>query len=385
MGSQRQHTRKQSDIDAGAAFAAGVGLFGLARRDLRERRFLLLVFAVTIVLTMSAYWGSFGGPFGAFLRPLLNTTLEPFRNVYKFEPLIALPLALGIAHALGLLLPHLKRKRFLVLASVLTIAGLSSLALPFLLGKVPTPGSYQSIPKYWYQTADYLDQHAPHTNALILPASVHGVYTWGWTVDEPLESLSKSPWIDREVAPYSGAGSTRVIDAIDQALRTGIPQPGLAALLNRSGISYIVMQNDVEWQLSDSPSPYTINNVLGASGISVAASFGPTVKTYAGNNPTLRILTGGYEVPYPTIQIFKVGGSNTPVQTFPTSTAALVTGGPEAGLQLFNQGVIKKNQTFILAGDWPGVDTTGHSWRSPIRSDVRTTNSGSSTTISRTP
>ena len=238
--------------------------------------------------------------------------------------------------------------------SVLTIAGLVGLAAPFLLGKVPTPGSYQSIPKYWYQTADYLDKHAPHTNALILPASVHGVYTWGWTVDEPLESLSKSPWVDREVAPYSGAGSTRVIDAINQALRTGIPQPGLAQLLNRSGISYIVMQNDVEWQLSDSPSPYTINSVLGSSGLSVAASFGPTVKTYAGNNPTLRILTGGYEVPYPTIQIFKVGGSNTPVQTFPTSSAALVTGGPEAGLQLFNQGVVKKNQAIILAGNWPG-------------------------------
>ena len=343
----------------GASTAAAVGLFGLARRDLRERRFLLVVFAVAVVLTMAGYWGAFGGPFGVYLRPLLSTALAPFRNVYKFEPLVALPLVLGIAHAFQVARPHLlRRKLYVVSVGLLSIAGIASLASPFLLGRIPTPNAYPSIPKYWYQTADYLAEHAPRTTALVLPASVHGFYTWGWTIDEPLEALAKSPWLDREDAPYSGAASTRLIDAIDQGVRTGLPQPGLAALLNRSGISYIVLQNDSEWQLSDSPSPYTINNVLHESGLREVASFGPVVPTYAGNNPTLSIVKGGIEVPYPTIEIFKVKGTSA-VQTFPTSTAALATGGPEADLQLFNQGVVKKNQAVVLAGDWLGGKYTG--------------------------
>jgi arabinofuranan 3-O-arabinosyltransferase len=343
----------------GASTAAAVGLFGLARRDLRERRFLLVVFAVAVVLTMAGYWGAFGGPFGQYLRPLLNTVLAPFRNVYKFEPLLALPLVLGIAHAFQVARPHLlRRKLYVVSIGLLTIAGIGSLASPYLLGRIPTPNAFPSIPKYWYQTADYLAEHAPRTTALVLPASVHGFYTWGWTIDEPLEALAKSPWIDREAAPYSGAASTRLIDAIDQGVRTGLPQPGLSALLNRSGISYIVLQNDSEWQLSDSPSPYTINNVLHESGFSEVASFGPVIPTYAGNNPTLRILKGGLEVSYPTIEIFKVKGTSA-VQTFPTSTAALATGGPEADLQLFNQGVVKKNQAVVLAGNWHGGTYSG--------------------------
>ena len=335
----------------GSSVAAAVGLFGLARRDLRERRFLLVVFGLAVVLTTAGYWGPLGGPFGQYLRPLLNAGLSPFRNVYKFEPLIALPLVIGIAHALRVAQPYVtKRRAYVVAVGALSVLGIVSLASPFLLGRIPTPNAFPTIPKYWYQTADYLSDHAPRTTALVLPASSHGFYTWGWTIDEPLEALAKSPWIDREVAPYSGGASTRVIDAIDQEVRTGLPQPGLPELLARSGISYIVLQNDSLWQLSDSPSPFTINNVLGESGIAQVKSFGPVIKTYAGNNPTLRVLHGGLEVPFPTIQIFKVPGVSA-VQTFPTATAAMATGGPEADLQLFNQGVVKKNQAVVLAGD----------------------------------
>ena len=335
----------------GSSVVAAVGLFGLARRDLRERRFLLVVFAVAFVLATAGYWGPLGGPFGEYLRPLLNAGLAPFRNVYKFEPLIALPLVIGIAHALRVAQPHVtKRRAYVVAVGALSVLGIVSLASPFLLGRIPTPNAFPAIPKYWYQTADYLSDHAPRTTALVLPASSHGFYTWGWTIDEPLEALAKSPWVDREVAPYSGDASTRVIDAVDQEVRTGLPQPGLAELLARSGISYIVLQNDSQWQLSDSPSPLTINNVLGESGISMVKSFGPVVKTYAGNNPTLRVLHGAFQVPYPTIQIFKIPDVSA-VQTFPTVTAAMATGGPEADLQLFNQGVVKPNQAVVLAGD----------------------------------
>jgi arabinofuranan 3-O-arabinosyltransferase len=199
----------------GLGLTAGVGLFGLARRELSEGRFLRIVFAVGAVCAMAAYWGSFGGPLGSLLRPVLNSGLAPFRNVFKFEPLLALPMALGVVQTLKVLRPHLRRTVPIAAVSVLALACVTSLAWPYVRGSVSTPQSFTSIPGYWNQTADYLAKHAPHTDALVLPASAHGLYAWGWTIDEPLEALAKSPWVDREVAPYSGAGSTRVIDAID--------------------------------------------------------------------------------------------------------------------------------------------------------------------------
>jgi arabinofuranan 3-O-arabinosyltransferase len=346
----------------GSALAAGVGLFGLARRDIRERRFLLVVLAVAAGLTMAGYWGQLGGPFGGILRPLLNGGLQPFRNVYKFEPLLALPLTIGIAHALHVLRPRLRNKGSIIIVSLLAVGTLVSLASPYLMGRASTPNSFVAVPKYWYQTADYLAKHAPRTTALVLPDAAHGYYTWGWSIDEPLEAINKSPWIDREVAPYSGAGSTRVIDAIDQAFRTGLPQPGLAALLHRSGISYVVVQDDSEWQLSDSPSPSTVHNVLNLAHMSVSASFGPTIKTTTGNNPTLSLAPGGFTVRFPAVQIFKVPGSSSPLATYATATAALVSGGPEADFQLFNQGILKQDQAVILAGDRVGGTYTGPLW-----------------------
>ena len=346
----------------GSAFLAGVGLFGLARRDLHERRFLLLLVGLALILGITGYWGPFGGPFGGILRPLLNSTFQPFRNVWKFEPLLALALALGIAHALQIARLEISRISTYVGISVLAIIGLLSLASPYFAGRVMQDHSFSSVPSYWYKTADYLAKHAPRTTALVVPAAGHGFYTWGWTIDEPLEALAKSPWVDREIAPYSGAGSTRVIDAIDQGLRTALPQPGLAALLNRSGISYVVVQNDSQWQLSDSPSPSAVNSVLSGTGFSLAASFGPTVKTSTGNNPTLQVVNSGNQASFPAIQIFKVNGTDSPIASFPTSTAALVSGGPEADLQLFNQGVLKKDQAAILAGNWDGTTYTGPLW-----------------------
>jgi len=346
----------------GSALAAGAGLFGLARRDLRERRFLLLAAGLALALMLIAYWGPLGGPFGSVVRPLLNGSLQPFRNIYKFEPLLILPLALGIAHALHVGRREIRRVRTMVVVSVLSVATLAAMATPYLLGRAVGVHSFSAIPAYWYKTADYLAQHAPHTTALVLPASAHGFYVWGWPVDEPLEAIAKSPWIDRGVTPFGGAGSTRVVDAVDQALRTGIAQPGLAALLKRAGISYVVDQNDVQWQLSDSPSPLMVNRILTGPGFSLSASFGPMVRSYTDKSPTLKIVASGYQVAYPAVEIFKVNGASSPVASYPTASAALVSGGPEAELQLFNQGVLHQNQGAVMAGNWMGGTYKGPLW-----------------------
>jgi arabinofuranan 3-O-arabinosyltransferase len=360
---------------AGSAVVAAAGLFGLARRDLRERRFLVMSVALAVVFMTAGYWGPLGGPFGSVLRPILNAALAPLRNVYKFEPILALALVLGLAHSLHLAGQRLRRVGSRTVLCVLATAGLLSLSTPYVMGRALEGHSFTSVPAYWYQVANYLANSAPQTTALVLPAAAHGFYVWGWPVDEPLESLARSSWVDRETAPYGGGASARMVDAIEQGFRTDLPQPGLSALLARSGVSYVVVQNDTQWQLSDSPSPFVVHNVLALSGgFQLVAAFGPTLVTGIGNNPTLSIEPTIFHYRFRSVAIYRVVGRVGPVSTYPLSTAALVSGGPEAMLQLLNQRALKPEQAAILAGNWQGGTYRGPLWAitdTLRRTDVR--------------
>jgi arabinofuranan 3-O-arabinosyltransferase len=131
-------------------------------------------------------------------------------------------------------------------------------------------------------------------------------------------------------------------------------------LLRRSGIKYIVVQNDVQWQLSDSPSPFQVHQVLESSGLKPVAKFGPTIETLATDIPTLSSRGMGLRIPYSSVEVFRTphdGAStsiNSPVATYPASSAVLVSGGPEAVKQLLDNGVINNNEAAVLAGDWDG-------------------------------
>jgi arabinofuranan 3-O-arabinosyltransferase len=344
----------------GSAVGAAAGLYGVTRRDMRERRFLVLSLALFTTAAMAAYWGPLGGPFSPTLRTLLDGTLAPFRNVYKLEPSIALILVLGIAHGLHRIRrpQRVSQATWRVLAAAGIVAVLASLATPYLIGRGISGQSYSSIPSYWYKVADYLDQHSPTTTALVLPAASHGEYVWGWTEDEPLEALARSPWADDENAPFSSAGATRMVDGIETVLKTGVPTQGLNDLITRAGIKYIVVQNDVEWQLSDSPSPLQVHQVLLYSGFRRVAKFGPKIRTATSNYPTLALDNSGLHVSYPAVEIFEARNADAshlaPITTYPTSTAALVSGGSEGILQLLGNNVLKTNQAAVLQGNWHG-------------------------------
>jgi arabinofuranan 3-O-arabinosyltransferase len=349
----------------GAGLVAAAGLYGIASRDIRERRFLVVSLAVLVVGALAAYWGTFGGPGSHLLLPILNGPLSPLRSVYKIEPAIGLVLALGIAHSLYKLSnwrpAYLARSTWRIAAVAVTIVVLASLATPYLLGRATNNYSYTSIPSYWNKVAAYLDHSSPRNTALVLPAEGHGEYVWGWSIDQPLEALANSPWADDQDVPFGGAGSSRMVDAIETALRTDTPIPELTALLWRSGVKDVVVQNDLQWELSDSPSPLQVHHVLEASGLKRVAQFGPTIETPVIDIPTLSLINTRAKSAYPAVEIYQAPpppgekkGPASPVATLAASSAALVSGGPEAIGQLLDQGLLGVNQAAILAGDWNG-------------------------------
>src|SRR5262249_35905263 len=77
---------------------AGLGVIGLCRRGLPERTFLALTLLLGIPITVPGHKSAAAPPFADNLRALFDGVLAAFRNIHKFDALIRLPLALGLAH-----------------------------------------------------------------------------------------------------------------------------------------------------------------------------------------------------------------------------------------------------------------------------------------------
>jgi arabinofuranan 3-O-arabinosyltransferase len=340
-----------------SAVAAAAGLYGLARRDMPERLWLRASVGFAALAALAGYPGPLGGPAHGLVESLLNGAFAPFRNVYKLEPVVAAALALGIAHVLGgrrrRALPGLIGSRrvaaSVVLAPVIAIS-LGGLALPYLTGQGLQPGSFTRVPGYWYQVASFLASHSPDQAALVVPADSHGLYTWGDPIDEPLEPLASSPWVERSLVPYGGAGSQVFLDTAENALESGQQVPGLAAYLQRAGIRYVVLRNDLSPAMLGYTPPRIVQQTLTLSGFARVAAFGPPVTGATITSPQVQ----AYLPRYPAVEVYQAASPaqrpTAPAVALPVSSTALVNGGPDSLLQLGGQGVLGA-QPAVIAGD----------------------------------
>ncbi len=341
-----------------SAAAAGVGLYGLARRDMPWRRWLLGGVGLSAAVALTGYFGPLGGPLSGPLDELFNGALAPLRSLYKIEPVVAVALALGCAHALSCWMRGdlpLRTGRVPRSAAIGPVGAvvLLGLAIPQLSGQVLQPGSFGQVPGYWYQAAAFLGAHSPEQTALVVPADSHGLYLWGEPIDDPLEPLATSPWAERELVPYGGLGSQVFLDTAEQAVESDQPVPGLPVYLDRAGIRYVVVRNDLNPATIGYVSPQIINQTLALSGFERVATFGPAVPSsvsYLQAQP----LTPGPAARYPAVEIFQATDPawrpSSPVAALPVSRTVLVNGGPDSLLPLAGQGVVT-TQPAVIAGD----------------------------------
>jgi arabinofuranan 3-O-arabinosyltransferase len=339
------------------AGASAAGLAGLARRDMPERRWLCICVSLVALVALAGYYGPVGGPFHAGVDSLLDGVLAPFRSTYKFEPVIAVVLALGCAHLLQRCWKRSLRFGAATLAASAVLAPMVGLiligmALPQLTDQALQPGSFAKIPAYWYQTSAYLAAHSARETALVVPANPHGQFTWGDTIDDPLEPLAASPWAERGLVPFGGAGSQVMLDTAEQAIDSGRQVPGLAAYLARAGIRYVVVRNDASPAISGYIPPQVVNETLTLSGFHRVAAFGPAVAAAAAY-PNVPGETPGFAISYPSVEIFTASDPAlrpaSPVIALPVSSTALVNGGPDSLLQLTGQGILA-SQPAVISG-----------------------------------
>src|SRR5580700_869882 len=352
------------------AIAAASGLYGLALRDMPYAAWLRLSVGLAAAVALAGYSGALGGPFHGPVDHLLNGALAPFRNVYKLEPVIAVVLALGLAHAAATWLSRSSAGRSSAgrssagrssagrssagrssagrLHRVYALEGwaaaglvLVGLMLPYLSGQVLNPGSFSAVPRYWYQVAAFLAARSPLNTALAVPADAHGDYLWGDPIDDPLVALASSPWAQAGLVPYGGAGSQILLDTVETAIESGEQVSGLAGYLQRAGVRYVVVRNDLDPRQVGYTAAALVHQTLALSGFTRVASFGSLIGG-AQIEPRATRAQQAALPSYPAAEVFGAAGfagagstlQLSPVSTLPVSQTVLVNGGPDSLLQL---------------------------------------------------
>ncbi len=332
---------------------AAIGLAGLTRRGLPERRFLVLATLAGLVLLTVGYVGSLDSPLATVVRHLLDGPLAPFRNVHKFEPVLRVPLALGFAHGVGWGVVRWRAWRR-VLPALLVVAVAAAPAWLFLLRSGP---GWTDVPAYWRQAASWLGTHEA-ARTLMVPANGFGDYTWGHTVDEPLQGLAQAPWAVRNQIPLGSEGNTRVMDAVEQVLDSGRGSAGLADFLSRSGYTYVLLRNDLDRVRTGAPPIAVLRQALLASpGLTRVATFGPEVVP---DPLTASPVDVGVQ-PAPALEVYQVRRPVPRVSAVDTAGVATVSGGPESTLELLDHGLLAADQPAVLAGDL-GTGSVSNDW-----------------------
>jgi arabinofuranan 3-O-arabinosyltransferase len=329
---------------------AAAGLAGLAMRTMPARGRLATILLIGIALLAAGYAGGLGSPLAHAVQTFLDAGGTPLRNVHKLEPLIRLPLVLGLAHLLGRLpLPgsvprrewvhafaHPENDKRVAVGIVVLVALATGTSLAW-TGRLTPPGAFDAIPPYWHETAAWLDEHnsgSPPGRVLVAPGAPFATQVWGSSHDEPLQVLGSSPWGVRDSIPLTPPETIRALDSVQRLFAAGRPSAGLADTLVRQGISYVVVRNDLDPDTSRSARPVLVHRAIdGSQGLTKVAEFGDRVGP--GTLPGF-ISDSGLRPKYPAVEIYRVEARGQPGAPYLTDTEAMarVDGGPEALLRL---------------------------------------------------
>lgn len=207
------------------------------------------------------FGGVISGPFADPVQGLLDGAASAARNVHKLDPLVRLPLALGVGFLIERFAHmHAERREpsqehplARRAAPVLAAAGVGALVAtsvaPFWTGRVSAGAPVWAYPASVTQTASYIDRQARSHggSTLLLPNSRHPDYVWGSATDEPLSAAAVSPVAYRAAAPLVHPGAQRLMDEVDNRLALGQDVDAVAAALAHAGVARVAIRHGLTY------------------------------------------------------------------------------------------------------------------------------------------
>ncbi|PRX07561.1 UNVERIFIED_ORG: arabinofuranan 3-O-arabinosyltransferase [Actinomadura viridilutea] len=339
---------------------AALGLAGLLGRLLPERAFLLVTLLCGLAIITAGHGGDLPGPFAAQIRDLLDGPLAPLRNLHKFDAVVRLPLALGLAHLpvaaarprRGAAAPSglRPRARTLLTAQTAAVVALGGIGATAVRHGLSGPGAFPEVPKYWREAAAWLNARAGQQGVLALPGASFGEYVWGRPMDDIVQPLLSARWGVRQLVPAGSPGYTRVLDAVDQQVRSGQGSPGLARFLARMGVRYVLVRNDLRRETLRGAWPARVRQALDSSpGLRKVASFGPPVGGDAVDDAV-----SARDQRVPPLEVYEVSDADAAVTLADAEAPPRVYGGPESLLAMADGGVLP-DRPVLLDDDAPDL------------------------------
>lgn len=332
---------------------AALGLAGLCWPRVPHRGFLLGGLVMGLALVTFGHVGAAEGLFAADAQSLLDGSLAAFRNTHKFDPVVRIPLMLGLAHLLSVvrLRPVQQLPGAPYAARALALVAIAAAAAPAVAGVLPQPGAFREIPDHWQAAAAWLDRQPGTGRTLVVPGAATASFVWGTPRDDPMQMLAHRPWAVRDHVPLGSAGNTRMLNAVETAIASGQGSTGLAPFLARSGIEFVVLRNDLNWRTTGAPQPVVVHQALARSaGMSYARSFGPVVGGLALPGAYVE---GGLDLPFRAVEVWRVAPYRAQAELWSADDSLRVSGGPESVLALAERGWAT-NRPVVLTGDDQG-------------------------------
>lgn len=357
----------------GSGVVALLGFVGLMRMRSPLRTPLLVAAGFGLTCQVIAHTGTLDSPLSQYFQDLLDGPLAPLRNVPKVDPVLRVPLMLGV----GVLVDEVLRvaaarraatgsatgsargrwrtawrgrwRRGAAVGVALALGGgLLAMAQPIATADTRTPG-WEEVPEYWSEAADFLAERAQRGDesggtdgtdgaTWVVPGSGFGIEQWGWTMEEPMEAVGRTPWVTRSQVPLTPPETIRQLSAMEAFLETGAGSPYLRHLLNRMGIDTILVRHDLEPDVSQATSASLVGVALGRSpGLELLSTFGelefgPAIEVYAVAPPIGAVPEGGgYDIR-------------------DVDDAVTVAGSIEAAVAAVGSGLVGPSQAMVLAG-----------------------------------
>ncbi|TDB91545.1 DUF3367 domain-containing protein [Actinomadura sp. 7K534] len=344
---------------------AALGLAGLLGRLLPERTFLLVTLLAGLAILSAGHLSDVPGPLAGQLRDLLDGPLGPLRNLHKFDAVVRLPLALGLAHLLVVATGRSREGRVrslgtgsplgggawktLVSLPVLAAVAIGGIGLTAVSRGLSGPGEFQDVPRYWRDAASWINARAGQQGVLAVPGAPFGEYLWGRPMDDIVQPLLTARWGVRQLVPAGSPGYTRALDAIDLQVRSGQGSPGLSEFLGRMGIRYVLVRNDLRRETLRGAWPSRVNQALeGSPGLRRVAAFGQPVGWDNGD------AVSALDQPRPALEVFEVEGAEAVANLAAASDPVRVYGGPESLLAMADDGALPAGPV-LLNGDAPDL------------------------------